>query len=60
MPLMTSKRIAMRLPSAERIRSVMIARPSSPNSKGGPMYRFRLIDQVKYGHFKEYLELSRK
>jgi len=24
------------------------------------VYRFRLIAQVKYGHFKEYLELSNK
>ena len=24
------------------------------------MYRFRLIAQVKYGHFKEYSELSNK
>ena len=24
------------------------------------MYRFRLTAQVKYGHFKEYLELSNK
>jgi hypothetical protein len=24
------------------------------------MYRFRLIAQVKYGHFKEYLELTNK
>jgi hypothetical protein len=24
------------------------------------MYRFRLIAQVKYGHFKDYLELSNK
>ena len=24
------------------------------------MYRFRLIAEVKYGHFKDYLELSNK